>query len=135
MRNFPLILGLLLPALALAAPAKSKKRKPANNDSVHVIQMDPDVPVEKLEGPGITVHKLEDQELNSGPAPNLRDALLTEVGLEPYTRAWDHFEKDMLMQRLMNQSVEDVAKRYSALPRESLGKLKKLLAAMKENNG
>jgi hypothetical protein len=145
MRNLALLVAaLLLPSFAFSADVPQKtaqkqkqkqkniKRKPAHDGSgIHVVQLDPDFPIEKLESPDLETHPLSEQKFQSGPMPNLRDGLLAEVGLDSYTKSWDHFEKDMLMQRLMHQSVNEVSARYSALPREALEQLKKLLLAMK----
>lgn len=125
---------LLCNFLACTAWGGSSERAPKTAD-VHIIQVDPNLPVEKFSEPGVQVHPVAEREVQSSPLPNLRDALLAEVGLSKQTESWDHFERDMLMQRLLHQNVAKVAKRYPKLPRESLVKLKSMLEVLEKEKG
>lgn len=126
---------LLFACIALAQPAlaaPAKKRAPnsgATGQTPHILQMDEDFPIEKLQQPGVEVHPLSEVGSLSEMLPaNLQDQFFEEAGLGQFTKGWDGFEKDRLALRTENQSPKDVAARYQGrLPEPAIAKLKEII--------
>ncbi len=136
MKNRTYFLLAFIPAFALSAGsifAEGKKGKSflfADGQKAHVLQMDPDFPVEQLEREGVEVHTLKAMQDHQEVLPGyLQSRFLREAKLDSYVLDWSGFEKDRLLLRAENQSPEEVAARYEGkLPVESISKLKRIIA-------
>lgn len=125
---------LLFACFALTSPAfgaPAKKRAP-NSDAgqtPHVLQMDEDFPIEKLQEQGVEIHPLSENASRSEMLPaNLQDQFFQEAGLREFTKNWDGFEKDRLALRVENQDPKAVAARYEGrLPEPALRKLRSII--------
>jgi hypothetical protein len=136
MKNRTYFLLAFLPAFALSAgkiSAESKKTKAHQTSDAqkpHVIQMDPDFPIDQLKSNGIETHSLKNMQATQEVLPPyLQSKFLREAKLDSYVKEWSGFEKDRLCLRVEHQSPDEVAARYEGkIPLEPITKLKKIIA-------
>jgi hypothetical protein len=136
MKNRTYFLLAFLPAFALTAgkiSAESKKAKSfpySDGQKPHVIQMDPDFPIEQLKSDGIETHSLKNiQSTQEVLPPYLQSKLLREAKLDSYVKDWSGFEKDRFCLRVEYQKPEEVVSRYDGkIPLEPIAKLKNLIS-------
>lgn len=119
---------LLLTWLALLPPIASASDAYESTNGVHVLQMDEDFPIEKIDDEAVTLHPLSELEGKSEILPlPVRNRLFDESGLAPLVKDWDAVQLDLLSLRCEKHEPRRVQEKYkNKLPLEAIETFQKL---------
>ena len=130
--------GVLFGALAgtiLSSPPVFAATTSNNQQPVYQIQqMDPKVPVEKLAGPGIKIHKASELKKKGWALPTVQDreTAFSQAGLKELIASWDQLDRDMLYLRARDQDTPTLIAQYPKLPSGKLQALHDYLKSVKK---
>ncbi len=109
--------SLLVSVLAFAEP-----------DRVYVDLLDPSVQPEQVQGPHLTVRAAPTGGLPSElPSVKMRDQFIEQAGLKKETSKMDQLDRDLLFKKAEWDTLEELQKKYPAIPSEKLKKFQALV--------
>lgn len=97
----------------------------------HIQQIDPNVDINKMAGPNVKLHTIDELTNKSGKLPpvEVRDAAIAHAGLTDDVKAWDELDKDILYLRARNFDCDRLKRSY---PKLAPGKLSALQSEIKK---
>ena len=100
----------------------------------HIQQMDKDVPVDRLAGPGVKIHKLDPAAPGGWSLPSVeeRETAFSRADLRSDIADWDQLDRDMLYLRARSMTLEVLSSQYPKLIKEKLKNLKTSIASTKK---
>jgi hypothetical protein len=114
-------------ALFSASPAYAEGT-PHSPHGIHVLQMDADFPIEKLETKDLTTHPLSAVGKDSETLPvSVLQRFFRESGMAPFIQDWGALELDLLALRCENHEPRRVLEKYqNRIPLRAIEKFQTL---------
>lgn len=101
---------------------KDSTRKPSQAYQINTF--DPHFPIEYIDK---DVYQVNPEEQQEAPTKKAQIKILKNSNLEQETKSWDELEKDILILRAANSTIDNLTKNYPNISPQKLATLKNLV--------
>lgn len=125
------LMMLLILFFSIDSRAHSRAYSRDAEQKIEVLTYSKEYPIDQLKGRQYQKNKDAQKSPQDVLPPEMRDEILTSADLYSFISSWDQLERDLLVLRAQNSSLDALLKKYPALPKEGLLKLQQILKARK----